>query len=101
MFLYPEFPIREYHKSTKKPSTEIYDKIVETLNENKGKDELVLSEESENLYETFYNEMEISRSKANDFWASVYAKAKIQVLRLALTVKVARMIDEPDRKSVV
>ncbi|MEA5081505.1 MAG: DUF3987 domain-containing protein [Dysgonamonadaceae bacterium] len=98
LFLYPEFPIRKYQKSTKKPSTEIYDKIIETLNENKGKDELVLSEESENLYETFYNEMEEQRSKTNDFWASVYAKAKIQVLRLALTVKVARMIDEPDNQ---
>ena len=57
-----------------------------------------MSEEAENLYESFYNEMELLRSKANDFWASVYAKAKIQVLRLSLTVKIARLIEVPNNK---
>lgn len=98
LFLYPEFPTRKYKKSTKKPSTEIYDQIIDKIYENQGKDEFLLSEEAENLYESFYNEMELLRSRSNDFWASVYAKAKIQVLRLALTVKISRLIDEPDNK---
>ena len=56
---------------------------------------MTLSEAAENVYEQFYNEMEERRSTANDFWSAVLSKAQIQVLRLALTVKIARLSEEP------
>ena len=59
---------------------------------------MYLSDEAENKYEEFFNDMEERRSRSNDFWAAVYSKAQIQVLRLALAVKVARLIDEPDNQ---
>ena len=55
---------------------------------------MYLSDTSESVYETFYDEMEEKRSLSNDFWAAVYSKAQIQALRLALTVKIARLKDE-------
>jgi hypothetical protein len=96
LFLYPEFPIRRYKRTTTTPSTEFYDKIIDKIVGFHGVDVMYLSDEAENEYEDFYNEMEEERSRSNDFWASVYSKAQIQVLRLALTVKIAHLVDEPD-----
>ena len=45
-------------------------------------------------YGKFYDDMEYLRAKSDDFWAAVYSKAQIQVLRLALVVKIARLVDE-------
>ena len=61
-----------------------------------GTDEIYLSNDAENLYGEFFNEMEKRRSRRDDFWATVFSKAQIQVLRLALVVKIANLIDEPD-----
>lgn len=96
LFLYPEFPVRKYQRSPTRPSTEIYDKIVDKIVGFSGGDEMYLSEGADKEYESFYNEMEEKRSRSDDFWGAVYAKARIQVLRLALTVKIARLVDEPN-----
>lgn len=98
LFLYPEFPTRKYNRTTVQPSTKIYDQIIDKIIEQTGEDEMYLSDDAENKYEEFFNDMEERRSRSNDFWAAVYSKAQIQVLRLALTVKVARLIDEPDNQ---
>lgn len=95
LFLYPEFPIRKYKRSITTPSTKLYDQMIDNIIQYQGNDEMYLSQSSENLYEVFYNEMEEKRSRSNDFWAAVYSKAQIQVLRIALTVKISRMIYEP------
>ena len=94
LFLYPEFPIRKYKRSTTRPSTQLYDQIIDKIMEFTGGGEMYLSDTSESVYETFYDEMEEKRSLSNDFWAAVYSKAQIQALRLALTVKIARLKDE-------
>lgn len=96
LFIYPEFPLRKYKRSTITPPTELYDKIIDGIVGFSGGDEMFLSDEAEDVYERFYNEMEEEKTRSNDFWDAVYAKAQIQVLRLALTVKIARLIDEPD-----
>lgn len=94
MFIYPEFPIRKYKRNEQKPSTELYEKIIDKIVGLSGYYEVFLSNESENVYEKFFNEMEEEKTKSNDFWKGVYSKAQIQALRLALTVKIARYVDE-------
>jgi len=95
MFLYPEFPIRKYKRGGTTPDSEIFDNMIDEI-ASYGGGEMTLSTEAEDVYEQFYNEMEARRTTANDFWSAVYSKAQIQVLRLALTVKIARLTEEPD-----
>jgi hypothetical protein len=96
MFLYPEFPVRKYKRDPKKPSITLYENVIDKIVEYSGTDEMFLSDAAENVYEEFFNSMEDEKTRSNDFWDAVFAKAQIQVLRLALTVKIARLIYEPD-----
>lgn len=98
LFLYPEFPERKYKRTTTTPSTEFYDKVINAIVTDNGENEIFLSDEAEDRYEEFFNELEIIKSKSNDFWAAVYSKAQIQTLRLALTVKISRLVYEPDNQ---
>lgn len=95
MFLYPEFPARRYKRGGTTPDSEIFDNMIDSIASYEG-GEMTLSADAEDVYEKFYNEMEDRRTTANDFWSAVYSKAQIQVLRLALTVKIARLSEEPD-----
>lgn len=95
MFLYPEFKTRKYKRGATTPDSEIFDNMIASI-QSYGGGEMTLSEAAENVYEQFYNEMEERRSTANDFWSAVLSKAQIQVLRLALTIKIARLPEEPD-----
>ena len=92
MFVYPDFKRKPYRRTTT-PSTEYYDRVIDAIVATETDDTLYLSEDAENLYKDFYNEMEDLRYDADDFWAAVYAKAHIQVLRMALTVKTARLVE--------
>lgn len=99
MFLYPEFPIKKYRRTTTQPSIEFYDRVIDAIvSDNGDENEMYLSDAAEDHYEEFYDEMEERKSKSNDFWAAVYSKAQIQVLRLALTVKIARLVNEPNNQ---
>lgn len=95
MFLYPEFPTRKYKRGGTTPDPEAFENMINSI-ESYGGGEMTLSAEAEDVYEKFYNEMEERRTTANDFWSAVFSKAQIQVLRLALTVKIARLSEEPD-----
>ena len=94
MFLYPDFPTRKYKRGGTTPESEIFDNMIDQIASYRG-GEMTLSTDAEDVYEEFYNDMEGRRIKANDFWSAVYSKAQIQVLRLALTVKIARLPEEP------
>ena len=107
MFVYPDFKRKPYRRTTT-PSTEYYDRVIDAIAQSETDDTISLSGEAENEYEKFYNEMEDLRVDADDFWAAVYAKAHIQVLRMALTVKVARLaevntlyIEEDDMRAAI
>lgn len=95
MFLYPDFPTRRYKRGGTTPDSEAFENIINSIESYEG-GEMTLSAEAEDVYEKFYNEMEERRTTANDFWSAVFSKAQIQVLRLALTVKIARLMEEPD-----
>jgi len=95
MFLYPEFPTRKYKRDSTTPDSEIFDNIIDEIASYGGGGEMTLSKDAEDIYEQFYNDMEARRTQANDFWSAVFSKAQIQVLRLALTVKIARLTEEP------
>lgn len=95
LYLYPDFPIREYEKVGKTSDLTQYNNLIDSILRIDQTGETVLSHEAEDVYSLFYNEMERERSQANDFWAAVYSKAQIQVLRLALTVKIARLPEVP------
>lgn len=92
LYLYPDFPVREYGE-TVPPDIAAYNNLIDTIVGINGNYSLELTKEAEKEYATFYNEMERERAHANDFWAAVYSKAQIQVLRLALTIKIARLRD--------
>lgn len=94
LYLYPEFPVREYQE-VNKPGLRDYNELMDKLSGITDKTETSLSEEAVEVYKEFYNRMERERAHANDFWAAVYSKAQIQVLRLALTVKIARLPEVP------
>lgn len=95
MFLYPDFPTRKYKRGGTTPDSEIFDNMINNIESYEG-GEMTLSAEAEDVYEQFFNQMEERRTTANDFWSAVFSKAQIQVLRLALTVKIARLSEEPD-----
>lgn len=95
MFLYPDFPTRKYKRGGSTPDSDAFDNMIDQIESYSGS-EMTLSEEAENVYERFYNQMEERRTTANDFWSAVFSKAQIQVLRLALTVKIARLSEEPN-----
>lgn len=95
LFIYPDFPTRKYKRGGTTPDSEIFDNMIDEIASYSG-GEMTLSAEAEDVYEQFYNEMEARRTTANDFWSAVFSKAQIQVLRLALTVKIARLVEEPD-----
>lgn len=99
LFLYPEFSTRKYRRTIVQPSTEFYDRVIATIvSDNGDENEMYLCDDAEDRYEEFFNEMEDRRSRSNDFWAAVFSKAQIQVLRLALTVKIARLVNEPSNQ---
>ena len=95
MFLYPDFKTRKYKRGGTTPDSEAFENMINNIG-SYGGGEMTLSAEAEDVYEKFYNEMEDRRTTANDFWSAVFSKAQIQVLRLALTVKIARLMEEPD-----
>jgi hypothetical protein len=92
LYMYPHFPVRKYqHIDPGKGEIEYYYKFINVLcSFPEETRDLRLSEEAENQYESFFNELEIEREKSDDYWSSVFSKAQIQVLRLALTVKISR-----------
>ena len=92
LYLYPEFPIRQYSKGIQKVQPTTYNQLINLIYDVSEQYETELTDEAENVYAEFYNEMEAERAKADDFWSAVYSKAQIQVLRLALTVKVSRLL---------
>ncbi len=93
MFVYPNFEKKKYQRTTT-PRADHYEAIIDAILSPETEGTLQLSEEAESEYEKFFNDMEDLREYADDFWSAVYAKAHIQVLRLALTVKIARLWDE-------
>lgn len=92
LYLYPEFPIRQYRKGAQRIQPTTYNHLINSLYEVKEQYETELTDEAEDVYAQFYDDMEAERSKADDFWSAVYSKAQIQVLRLALTIKVSRLL---------
>ncbi len=95
LFFYPKFPKREYGSVKEKPGFGKYNKLISDLL-LMAKEEFRLSPEGEESYVLFFNEMEDLRYSADDFWASVFSKAQIQVLRLALTIRIARLTEKYD-----
>lgn len=93
-YLYPNFPPRKYKKISKVPSLSTYNEFIDKLSNNEFDGLTELSVDADLEYGKFYDEMECLRAKSDDFWAAVYSKAQIQVLRLALVVKIARLEDE-------
>lgn len=91
LYLYPEFTERKYKKNSKKPNLSKYNDFITYLVDNQFDGMTALRSDAEDVYADFYNEMERERSQSNDFWSAVYSKAQIQVLRLALTIKIARL----------
>ena len=94
LYLYPDFPPRKYKKISKPPSLSIYNEFIDQLSKDKFDGLTELSVDADLEYGKFYDDMEYLRAKSDDFWAAVYSKAQIQVLRLALVVKIARLVDE-------
>lgn len=92
LYLYPEFPIRQYSKGIQKIQPTTYNQLIELIYRLNDTFETELTDEAEDVYAIFYNDMETKRSNADDFWSAVYSKAQIQVLRLALVVKVSRLL---------
>lgn len=91
LFLYPDFPARKYRATTVQPTTyNTYEGIIDSIVNLEGNAEVSLSNDASKQYEAFFNDMERERCKSDEFWAAVYAKAQIQVLRLALTIAIAR-----------
>lgn len=96
LYLYPEFQPKKYEPGAKRPSTAVYTSVIENIAGYTGEDDYSLSAEAEKEYERFFNDCEEKKyQKSDDFWAGVYSKAQIQVLRIALTVKVARLPEDP------
>ncbi len=96
LYLYPDFKSRDFYVQREKPDVSFYNNVIRTIVEYSDHKELSLSDEAEKDYASFFREIEGERVKSDDFWAAVYSKAEIQALRLALTVKIARLMDEPD-----
>lgn len=94
LYLYPDFPPRKYKKINRKPELGRYNEFIDQLTEGTFDGLTELAEDAELAYGEFYDEMEYCKTQSDDFWVSVYSKAQIQVLRLALVVKIARLVDE-------
>lgn len=91
LFLYPDFPPRKYQPATVQPTTyQSYEDVINSIVNLDGEAEASLSVEANKEYGLFFDKLEKERCKSNEFWSAVYAKAQIQVLRLALTIAVAR-----------
>lgn len=96
LYLYPDFEPKKYKRQRTPPSTAIYEQIIKNIASYTGADDFCLSEEAEKEYEKFFNDSEARKyDGSDDFWAAVWSKAQIQVLRLALTIKVARLTEDP------
>lgn len=96
LYFFPEFEQKKYDPGAKRPSTAVYTSVIENIAGYTGKDDYSLSEEAEKEYERFFNECEKKKYQgSDDFWAAVYSKAQIQVLRVALTIKMARLPEDP------
>lgn len=95
LYLYPDFKARDFYMQREKPDVSPYNDVIRTIVEYSDNKELHLSHEAEKDYASFFREIEAERVKCDDFWAAVYSKAEIQTLRLALTVKIARLMDDP------
>lgn len=96
LYLYPDFKARDFYTQREKPDVSPYNDVIRTIVEYSNNMVLHLSDEAEKDYAEFFHETEKERVKSDDFWAAVYSKSEIQALRLALTVKIARLMDEPD-----
>lgn len=96
LYFFPEFEQKKYDPGAKRPSTAVYTSVIENIAGYTGEDDYSLSEEAEKEYERFFNECEKKKYQgSDDFWAAVYSKAQIQVLRVALTIKMARLPEDP------
>lgn len=96
LYLYPEFEPKKYDPGAKRPGIEVYNSIIENIAGYTGADDYTLSVDAEKEYERFFNDCEEKKYRgSDDFWAGVYSKAQIQVLRVALTIKVARLVEDP------
>jgi len=91
LYLYPDFPPRNYQRNPTKPNITPYNDFIDYLNDNTFDGYTELTADAEAEYERYFNDLEIRKSKSNEFWSAVCSKAQIQVLRLALTVKIARL----------
>lgn len=91
LYVFPDFMERTYEKNINVPDIKPYNNLINSVLRISSENEIYLSDEAENVYEAFYNEMEHLRVKSDEFWASTFSKAQIQVLRLALTIKIARL----------
>jgi hypothetical protein len=97
LFLFPEFPERKYNpQSVDTNILQMYNNLINSildLNEDTTF-ETTLSPDAEERYKEYFSQCEKNRMCSDDFWASVYSKAEIQVLRLALTIKLARLAEK-------
>ncbi len=95
MFLFPEFPERKYNASEVDPDViQMYNNLIASILAIDKEFETTLSSDAEKRYMEFFSACERKRMQSDDFWASVYSKAEIQVLRLALTIKLARLAEK-------
>lgn len=96
LFLFPEFPERGYNPDPINPNIlKNYHNLVQSILSVTDTGETRLSSDAEECYAEYFRQCEKKRVKSDDFWASVYSKAEIQALRLALLVKIARLPEVP------
>lgn len=96
LYFYPDFSPKKYNLLVKTPSTEMYEAVIGNIVGYTGRDEYTLSVEAEKEYERYFNDCEEKKYDGRgEFWSAVHSKAQIQVLRVALTVKIARLTDDP------
>lgn len=91
LFLYPDFPPKDDPDDVAAPKCEHYEKLIFDLLDANITKSLKLDASAKEKYKLYFRETERLRVEGSDFWATVYSKAQIQVLRLALTVAIARI----------
>lgn len=95
LYVFPDFQERIYQKNTNVPDIKPYNNLINSILRISSENEIYLSDEAETVYERFYNETEHLRVEADEFWAAAFSKAEVQILRLALTIKIARLPEAP------
>lgn len=94
LYLYPEFPPRKFNREpVDERHFRVYDDLIFSLLQLPGTEQCTLSNEATNLYESYFNECENIRAAGlSEYWAAVYAKSQIQVLRLAITLRAVSFV---------